>query len=184
MQWKGRYSELRKIRAFPIFPSQVSVACGSWLLCDHTHMFQSQFLHPPPTAIGNAYAVLSNPDKRQQYDQYGDLSAQPGAAQQQGRSRPGFHRSFHRDFEADISPEELFNIFFGGRFPTGGGYRVFTPASATSTNQSSRVVTIVGGKKMRFFSIIAVSHSRKHPRVHQPGGLLLSVLPASSSTRL
>lgn len=72
-----------------------------------------------PTAIGNAYAVLSNPEKRQQYDQYGDQSAASNAPQHSSRSRPGYYQSFHRDFEADISPEELFNIFFGGRFPTG-----------------------------------------------------------------
>lgn len=71
------------------------------------------------TAIGNAYAVLSNPEKRQQYDQYGDQAAAAAAPQSANHRRAGHYRSFHRDFEADISPEELFNIFFGGRFPTG-----------------------------------------------------------------
>ncbi|KAM9364581.1 dnaJ homolog subfamily B member 12a isoform 1-T1 [Pholidichthys leucotaenia] len=56
-------------------------------------------------AIGNAYAVLSNAEKRRQYDQYGEQ-----------RTQPGRHRH-HRDFEADISPEDLFNMFFGGGFP-------------------------------------------------------------------
>uniref|UniRef100_H3CTA2 DnaJ heat shock protein family (Hsp40) member B12a n=1 Tax=Tetraodon nigroviridis TaxID=99883 RepID=H3CTA2_TETNG len=55
-------------------------------------------------AIGNAYAVLSNAEKRRQYDQYGEE-----------RSHPSRHR---RDFEADISPEDLFNMFFGGGFPS------------------------------------------------------------------
>lgn len=75
---------------------------------------------PLLTAIGNAYAVLSNPEKRQQYDQYGDQSTAANTPHQSSHSRHGHYRSFHRDFEADISPEELFNIFFGGRFPTGG----------------------------------------------------------------
>ncbi|CAN9499757.1 unnamed protein product [Ophioblennius macclurei] len=57
-------------------------------------------------AIGNAYAVLSNTEKRRQYDQYGEE-----------RTHPTRHRQ-HRDFEADISPEDLFNMFFGGGFPT------------------------------------------------------------------
>ncbi|XP_034537563.1 dnaJ homolog subfamily B member 12a [Notolabrus celidotus] len=57
-------------------------------------------------AIGNAYAVLSNTEKRRQYDQYGEE-----------RSHPTRHRH-HRDFEADISPEDLFNMFFGGGFPS------------------------------------------------------------------
>ena len=58
------------------------------------------------TAIGNAYAVLSNTEKRKQYDQYGEE-----------RSHPTRHRH-QRDFEADISPEDLFNMFFGGGFPS------------------------------------------------------------------
>ncbi|KAM9331725.1 dnaJ homolog subfamily C member 18 [Pholidichthys leucotaenia] len=81
-------------------------------------------------AIGNAYAVLSNPEKRQQYDQFGDQSATSNVAQQSTHSRHGHCRSFHRDFEADISPEELFNIFFGGRFPT-GNIHVYTNQGAS-----------------------------------------------------
>uniref|UniRef100_A0A3Q3B548 DnaJ heat shock protein family (Hsp40) member B12a n=1 Tax=Kryptolebias marmoratus TaxID=37003 RepID=A0A3Q3B548_KRYMA len=57
-------------------------------------------------AIGNAYAVLSNAEKRRQYDQYGEE-----------RTHPSRHRH-HHDFEADISPEDLFNMFFGGGFPS------------------------------------------------------------------
>ncbi|KAM3601091.1 uncharacterized protein V6R79_007540 [Siganus canaliculatus] len=81
-------------------------------------------------AIGNAYAVLSNPEKRQQYDLYGDQSAASNAPQHPSRSHPGYHRSFRRDFEADISPEELFNIFFGGGFPT-GNIHVYTNQGAS-----------------------------------------------------
>ncbi|KAG7511717.1 dnaJ-like subfamily B member 12-like [Solea senegalensis] len=55
-------------------------------------------------AIGNAYAVLSNADKRRQYDHYGEERSHPTRQ--------------HRDFEADISPEDLFNMFFGGGFPS------------------------------------------------------------------
>lgn len=63
------------------------------------------------SAIGNAYAVLSNPEKRKQYDQYGDEKLNPA---RHGHS----HADFHRGFEADISPEDLFNMFFGGGFPS------------------------------------------------------------------
>ncbi|XP_032112196.1 dnaJ homolog subfamily B member 12 isoform X2 [Sapajus apella] len=62
-------------------------------------------------AIGTAYAVLSNPEKRKQYDQFGDDKSQ-GARHGHG------HGDFHRGFEADISPEDLFNMFFGGGFPS------------------------------------------------------------------
>ncbi|XP_069486814.1 dnaJ homolog subfamily B member 14 [Ambystoma mexicanum] len=62
--------------------------------------------------IGNAYAVLSNPEKRRQYDLTGGEEP-PSSPQSNG----GF--DFHRGFEADITPEDLFNMFFGGGFPTG-----------------------------------------------------------------
>ncbi|XP_016341070.1 dnaJ homolog subfamily B member 12b isoform X2 [Sinocyclocheilus anshuiensis] len=54
-------------------------------------------------AIGNAYAVLSNVEKRRQYDQLGS-------------ARSSQTNDTH--FEADISPEDLFNMFFGGGFPS------------------------------------------------------------------
>lgn len=81
-------------------------------------------------AIGNAYAVLSNPEKRQQYDQYGDQCAAGPAPQHSTFTHHRHYRNFHRDFEADISPEELFNIFFGGRFPT-GNIHVYTNQGAS-----------------------------------------------------
>ncbi|GCC19131.1 dnaJ homolog subfamily B member 14 [Chiloscyllium punctatum] len=62
-------------------------------------------------AIGNAYAVLSNPAKQRDYDQYGDGQS-PGNYQ-----HGGFE--FHRNYESDITPEDLFNMFFGGGFPAG-----------------------------------------------------------------
>ncbi|XP_023683448.1 dnaJ homolog subfamily B member 14-like [Paramormyrops kingsleyae] len=65
--------------------------------------------------IGNAYAVLSNPDKRRQYDLTG-AEEPTGATQAPG----GFH--FHRGFEADITPEDLFNMFFGGGFPSSAAH--------------------------------------------------------------
>lgn len=62
--------------------------------------------------IGNAYAVLSNPDKRRQYDLTG--GEEPSSP---GHSHGGGF-DFHRGFEADITPEDLFNMFFGGGFPS------------------------------------------------------------------
>ncbi|KPP60119.1 dnaJsubfamily B member 14-like [Scleropages formosus] len=61
--------------------------------------------------IGNAYAVLSNPEKRKQYDLSG--SAELSSS---GHAQGGFQ--FNRGFEADITPEDLFNMFFGGGFPS------------------------------------------------------------------
>ncbi|XP_016079110.1 PREDICTED: dnaJ homolog subfamily B member 14 [Miniopterus natalensis] len=62
--------------------------------------------------IGNAYAILSNPEKRKQYDLTGN-EEQVCNPQNSGRF------NFHRGCEADITPEDLFNIFFGGGFPSG-----------------------------------------------------------------
>ncbi|KAM3843109.1 dnaJ homolog subfamily B member 12-like [Diretmus argenteus] len=62
-------------------------------------------------AIGNAYAVLSNPDKKRQYDQCGEERRHP--------SRQGAENG---NFEADISPEDLFNMFFGGGYPSSNAH--------------------------------------------------------------
>ncbi|XP_072523820.1 dnaJ homolog subfamily B member 12b [Salminus brasiliensis] len=62
-------------------------------------------------AIGNAYAVLSNPEKRRQYDQYGEV-----------RGRAGRHSHANADFQPDITPEDLFNMFFGGGFPSSSAH--------------------------------------------------------------
>ncbi|XP_068593072.1 dnaJ homolog subfamily B member 12b [Cebidichthys violaceus] len=58
-------------------------------------------------AIGNAYSLLSNASKRQQYDQYGEE-----------RRHPSRHGPDDGTFEPDISPEDLFNMFFGGGYPS------------------------------------------------------------------
>ncbi|KAM9226685.1 dnaJ homolog subfamily C member 18 isoform 2-T2 [Leptosomus discolor] len=63
-------------------------------------------------AIGNAFAVLSNPEKRLRYDEFG--SDQEHVSTGQAR-----HYDYYTEFEADITPEEIFNVFFGGHFPTG-----------------------------------------------------------------
>ncbi|XP_055667583.1 dnaJ homolog subfamily C member 18 isoform X3 [Falco peregrinus] len=62
--------------------------------------------------IGNAFAVLSNPEKRLRYDEFG--SDQDYVSTGQAR-----HYNYYTEFEADITPEEIFNVFFGGHFPTG-----------------------------------------------------------------
>uniref|UniRef100_A0A8D2M5P6 DnaJ heat shock protein family (Hsp40) member C18 n=1 Tax=Zonotrichia albicollis TaxID=44394 RepID=A0A8D2M5P6_ZONAL len=66
----------------------------------------------PSPAIGNAFAVLSNPEKRLRYDELGSDHEHVGS----GQAR---HYNYYTEFEADITPEEIFNVFFGGHFPTG-----------------------------------------------------------------
>ncbi|XP_037545965.1 dnaJ homolog subfamily B member 14 [Nematolebias whitei] len=79
--------------------------------------------------IGNAYAVLSNPDKRRQYDLTG--GEEPSSRSQSHRG--GF--DFHRGFEADITPEDLFNMFFGGGFPSSTAH-TFTNGRTSYSHQT------------------------------------------------
>ncbi|XP_077594519.1 dnaJ homolog subfamily B member 12b [Stigmatopora nigra] len=60
-------------------------------------------------AIGNAYGVLSNSKKRGQYDTCGEEKQHPSA-------------QADANFDADISPEDLFNMFFGGGYPTSSNH--------------------------------------------------------------
>ncbi|XP_013398419.1 dnaJ homolog subfamily B member 12 [Lingula anatina] len=66
-------------------------------------------------AIGNAYSVLSNPEKKRQYDLFGNEEEHDI----RHHRRRHYYDAYSRGFEADISPEDLFNMFFGGGFPSG-----------------------------------------------------------------
>ncbi|XP_058807017.1 dnaJ homolog subfamily B member 12 [Phymastichus coffea] len=62
-------------------------------------------------AIGNAVAVLTDVEKRKQYDMYGSDEERISSSR-----HTHTQYSYTRGFEADITAEELFNMFFGG-FP-------------------------------------------------------------------
>nr|XP_038958883.1 dnaJ homolog subfamily B member 14 isoform X1 [Rattus norvegicus] len=81
--------------------------------------------------IGNAYAVLSNPEKRKQYDLTGS-EEEACSPQSNGRF------NFHRGCEADITPEDLFNIFFGGGFPSGSVHSFSNGRAAYSHQHQHR----------------------------------------------
>ncbi|XP_034393780.1 dnaJ homolog subfamily B member 14 [Cyclopterus lumpus] len=83
--------------------------------------------------IGNAYAVLSNPDKRRQYDLTGGEEPSSPGHSHGGGGGGGF--DFHRGFEADITPEDLFNMFFGGGFPSSSAH-TFTNSRTSHSNQT------------------------------------------------
>ncbi|KAJ8939533.1 hypothetical protein NQ314_011100 [Rhamnusium bicolor] len=60
-------------------------------------------------AIGNAVAVLTDPEKRKQYDLY-------GSDEERMATRSNNHHTYSRGFESDATAEELFNMFFGAGF--------------------------------------------------------------------
>ena len=62
-------------------------------------------------AIGKAFATLSDEDKRKKYDLYGP---------EEDSSSRSSHQPY---YESEVSPEELFNMFFGGGFPSNNIYR-------------------------------------------------------------
>ncbi|XP_054277426.1 dnaJ homolog subfamily B member 14 isoform X2 [Macrosteles quadrilineatus] len=63
-------------------------------------------------AIGNAVAVLTDAEKRKQYDMYGAEEERHPTH----RNRTHHEYNYTRGFEADVTAEELFNMFFGGGF--------------------------------------------------------------------
>ena len=63
--------------------------------------------------IGEAYAILSDPNKRKQYDQFGHAAFQNGGGPSSGFG--GFDAS-------DINLDDILNDFFGGAFSGFGGF--------------------------------------------------------------
>lgn len=77
-------------------------------------------------AVGNAVATLTDPEKRKAYDMYGNQDDHATGRSSyhhhhRNQNANGYDYGYSRGFESDITAEELFNIFFGGGFPQGGG---------------------------------------------------------------
>ena len=65
----------------------------------------------PSIAISNAYVILSDPEKRSQYDQFGEDGLRRRASR------------YSQGFETNFDPDELFRSFFGDNFMFGGNSR-------------------------------------------------------------
>lgn len=76
-------------------------------------------------SVGNAVATLTDAEKRKRYDLYGDES-------QQERSQQTRYQ-YQNAFDADISPEEIFNLFFNGGY---GAQNVYMRRGRTFRNQN------------------------------------------------
>lgn len=66
--------------------------------------------------------MYPDPQKRAAYDQHGSDPEMRGSGMPSfSRGAPGFARA-GGGFEGEVSPEELFNMFFGGGGFGGGGF--------------------------------------------------------------
>lgn len=68
-------------------------------------------------AVGHAFAVLTDVEKRKHYDLYG-----PEEVAHQSRSGGRTTHEYQRGYEAEMTAEELFNMFFGGGYPSSRVY--------------------------------------------------------------
>lgn len=64
--------------------------------------------------VGNAAAILTDAEKRKSYDLYGADDQNTNLRARRGQNH---EYAYARGFEADVTAEELFNMFFGGGFP-------------------------------------------------------------------
>lgn len=71
-------------------------------------------------AVGLAYATLSDPQKKAIYDRYGDEDPDNRGGGSGGMRHRGAGGMQFRPGE-EVSPEDIFNMFFGGGMPGGGG---------------------------------------------------------------
>lgn len=66
-------------------------------------------------AVGTSFAILSDVQKRKQYDLYG---SEEQIRRRSSHTSSRYYENEFRAYEQEISPEDLFNMFFGG----GNGY--------------------------------------------------------------
>lgn len=111
-----------------------------------------------PPAIGNAYACLSNADKRKQYDQCGEEKRHPS---RQGQT--------NGDFQADISPEDLFNMFFGGGFPASEWHTQSLETIASTYFTSSICVVVLTPPLLMLYLLVVCCASQGNVHVYRNG---------------
>ena len=73
--------------------------------------------------VGAAFTILSDPDKRSNYDRYGaeeGVTSSGGGGGGMGRRGGPTRAQHYARYEEEISPEDIFNMFFGGGGMQGG----------------------------------------------------------------
>lgn len=116
------------------------------------------------TVVSRAFQILSDSDKKSQYDKFGhdpdnrfaSASAAAGASPFSGFARsPGAGRG--PMFEEEISPEELFRQFFGGG-AFGGGPMGGFGGTYSSYSLTVQILTCICRTKLR------IQHGPRDPR--------------------
>jgi DnaJ homolog subfamily B member 12 len=74
-------------------------------------------------AVGLAYATLSDPQKKAIYDRYGDEDPDNRGGGGSGSMRHRGPGGMHFRPGDEVSPEDIFNMFFGGGMPGGAMHR-------------------------------------------------------------
>lgn len=104
-------------------------------------------------SVGNAVAVLTDPQKRKAYDLYGVDGPNGGGGGQQayhrGEQRPTGEYTFSRGFESEFTADELFNMFFG----TG-----FQQQRMNQRNQRQYAQTTEGGRVSRILEFLMLTY--------------------------
>ncbi|OCH87519.1 DnaJ-domain-containing protein [Obba rivulosa] len=98
--------------------------------------------------VSKAFQVLSDPQKRAAYDQHGSDPESRFSGMSSGGASPGFSRASFGGAgpfggEGELSPEDLFNMFFGGNFAGAsfGGGPVFTTTFGPGGFRTTRFAT-------------------------------------------
>ncbi|KAH9942006.1 DnaJ-domain-containing protein [Amylocystis lapponica] len=96
--------------------------------------------------VSKAFQVLSDPQKRAAFDQHGSdpESRFSGMSSASARGPPGFSgATFNGGFDGEMSPEDLFNMFFGGGMSGAsfGGGPVFSASFGPGGFRTTRMRT-------------------------------------------
>ncbi|XP_062561461.1 dnaJ homolog subfamily B member 12-like [Armigeres subalbatus] len=98
-------------------------------------------------ALGNAVAILTDVQKRKEYDLYGGQENSNNHRSNHSSSGGSnqYEYTFGRSFESDINPNDLFNMFFGGGFPPqhARGRNRFQSNESQSGSQPSLIFGLV-----------------------------------------
>jgi curved DNA-binding protein CbpA len=104
-------------------------------------------------AISSAFDCLSDPKKREMYDQYGTDDSTAGGT----GGNPFGQRGFHMNGQ-EVSPEELFEMFFTGGRGMGGmrGARTFHFGGGRRGPQPEEQQRERGGGMMQLFQLLPI----------------------------